>query len=115
VEATDAGAEWNGEYYVSFGIVQGEATSIDDFEVEDETGKTICLLSLPVEAAKLTRAADDPEKAAYMVPVRRVKTVPQAKATSEKGFFGNQNTVARPTSPKWPYTVERLKKLFGVE
>jgi hypothetical protein len=30
------------------------------------------------------------------------------------GFFGNQNTVARPKSSKWRHTVERLKQRFGV-
>jgi len=35
-------------------------------------------------------------------------------AIKEKGFFGNQNSVARPTALKWDYTVQRLKKHFGV-
>jgi len=29
-------------------------------------------------------------------------------------FFGNQNVVAEPQDPKWPYTVDRLKEIFGV-
>ena len=31
-----------------------------------------------------------------------------AEAVKEKGFFGNQNTVARPTTAAWGYTVDRL-------
>lgn len=32
----------------------------------------------------------------------------------EKGFFGNQNSVARPTAANWNYTVQRLKERFGI-
>jgi hypothetical protein len=32
-----------------------------------------------------------------------------ASAIHERGFFGNQNSVTRPRSPKWVHTVERLK------
>ncbi|MFC7694153.1 hypothetical protein ACFQY5_36115 [Paeniroseomonas aquatica] len=30
----------------------------------------------------------------------------------EIGLFGNQNTVCKPTTPKWRSTVERLKTHF---
>ena len=50
-----------------------------------------------------------------MVRVNWLKTVPLEDAFREKGFFGNQNSVARPRSDKWDHTVERLKKRFGVE
>ena len=63
----------------------------------------------------MPKAAKDPEKAEYLVRVKWIKTLPVAKAIKEKGFFGNQNTVARPRSAKWNYTVERLKKTFGVD
>jgi len=38
-----------------------------------------------------------------------------AKAVKEKGFFGNQNTVARPTTTAWGYTVDRLKQRWGID
>jgi hypothetical protein len=44
-----------------------------------------------------------------------LKALPLSEAIKEKGFFGNQNTVAQPKAPKWQHTVERLKKRFGVE
>lgn len=68
-------------------------------------------------AARMPKASRDPEKAEYLVRVKRTKTVVEAKAVKEKekGFFGNQNTVARPRTPKWDHTVERLKKEFGVD
>jgi tRNA1(Val) A37 N6-methylase TrmN6 len=36
------------------------------------------------------------------------------QAVSERGFFGNQNTVARPTSAKWIYTIQVLKQKFEI-
>jgi len=33
----------------------------------------------------------------------------------ETGFFGNQNSVCRPRAKKWDYTVERLKKRWGIK
>ena len=59
-------------------------------------------------------AKDNPEKAEHLVRVEWIKTVPMESAIKEKGLFGNQNTVARPTAAKWDHTVERLKKRFGV-
>ncbi|MDQ8156871.1 MAG: nuclease, partial [Gemmatimonadota bacterium] len=39
--------------------------------------------------------------------------VPRAKAFSEVGLFGNQNSVCRPATPKWRHTVDRLKQRFS--
>ena len=36
------------------------------------------------------------------------------EAVSEVGFFGNQNTVARPKTHKWNHTIEQLKQRFGI-
>ena len=44
-----------------------------------------------------------------------IDTVPLKDAIKEKGFFGNQNTVAKPRAKKWRHTVERLKKRFDVQ
>lgn len=78
------------------GEMQGAVTALDDFTVTDEAGNEVPLVSLPVKAASLTRVVDDPDKAEYLVPVKWIKTVSAAKAVKEKGFFGNQNSVARP-------------------
>lgn len=58
---------------------------------------------------------DDEEYCAYFVPVHWQHTVPTDHAVRETGFFGNQNTVAAPKSPKWRTTVERLKELFPTD
>jgi hypothetical protein len=76
--------------------------------------KKVPIWKLKLAAAKMPRASKDPEKAEYLVRVKWIKTLPISKAIKEKGFFGNQNTVARPRSAKWDYTVERLKKIFSI-
>ena len=43
------------------------------------------------------------------------RQVPESQAVKEIGFFGNQNSVCRPRDQKWVYTVERLKKVWGIE
>jgi len=72
------------------------------------------LTNLEVGAPNMFDTKDDPDNAEYLAGVKWIKTVPVAEAIKEKGFFGNQNTVATPTSPKWQHTVERLKKRFGI-
>ncbi len=46
------------------------------------------------------------------VHVEWLQVVTLNKAVKEIGFFGNQNTVCKPTTPKWRATVDRLKVLF---
>lgn len=60
-------------------------------------------------------SSDDPENAEYVVKVQWIKTVPTSRAVKEIGFFGNQNSVCRPLTEKWNFTVDRLKKCWGIE
>lgn len=84
---------------------------VDEFMVEKD-GVAVPLTTLIND---LRMAADDPEKADYAVRLRWLKTVPSySKGVWEKGFFANQNTVARPTTPEWDYTVSRLKTLWHI-
>jgi hypothetical protein len=48
------------------------------------------------------------------VKIKWVKTFSRAEAYDELGFFGNQNTVCKPTAPRWRSTVEHLKDKFQV-
>ena len=100
--------------YVGVGVVEEAAVPIDEFQVHDGAGGEAPLLNLDVKAAKLVRQADDPEHAEWLVRVKWLATVPVAEAVQEKGFFGNQNTVARPVDPSWEFTIGRLKKRFNV-
>ena len=55
---------------------------------------------------------NDPVRCEYFVPAHWLETVILEKAAKEMGLFGNQNTVCKPTAPKWRTTVERLKEQF---
>jgi len=117
-----------GHGYAGVGEVTGTVVTVDQFKVKREDGTTAPITEMPVEAPKMfdaignpekvlhmVDAIGNPEKVLHMVPVRWIKTVPLSEAIKEKGFFGNQNTVAKPRAKKWVHTVERLKKRFGVD
>lgn len=55
------------------------------------------------------------DHADYFVPVEWQKAVDEKQAVSEVGLFGNQNSVARPRTPKWDHTVHRLKEVWKLE
>jgi hypothetical protein len=98
--------------YVGVGVVTGEAVIFKEFMVEVD-GKS----ELFMEVAKANyhrEFADDEEKSEYFVPVKWIDTKPLNSPVSEIGFFGNQNTVCRPLTLKWNFTVETLKKKFRV-
>lgn len=77
-------------------------------------GEKKTLAELPVKG-KYLENSDDPEKAEYMVKVRWLKTVSIRYAVKETGFFGNQNTVCRPQTDKWSFTIKRLKEIWHIE
>ena len=100
--------------YVGVGIVEEPAAKVDQFMVKTDNGE-IPLLDAPVNEHYHKQWVDDEDKAEYVVRVEWLRAVPIKKAVSEVGFFGNQNTVCKPTTPKWNYTVERLKEAFNIE
>jgi hypothetical protein len=100
-----------GAGFVGVGRVTGRAVPYRDFTVNTPQGET------PFRDAPRTghyhqQFADDDEKCEYFVPVHWLQTVPASQAIQEIGMFGNQNTVCKPTTPKWRSTVERLKERF---
>lgn len=101
-----------GKGFGAVGIVTQTRTAVDDFTVERDG------VSVPIAEAvpspDVRKIADDPENGTHAVGVKWLHTVPYSKGVWEKGFLANQNTVARPTSPKWDFTVSRLKTLWGV-
>lgn len=104
-----------GSGYVGVGTVTSESTPLDDFKVMNEKNQSVLLTSLDVNAKNHITLAQDEEKAEYFVGVKWIKTIPESEAVKEKGFFGNQNTVAKPKSAKWEFTIDRLKKKFQIE
>lgn len=96
-----------GSGFVGVGRVTETAQSVNDFTINDRP----CLDVLST-AAHLRTTAEDPEKAEHFVRVEWLQTVPESKALNEVGLFGNQNTVCRPQTPRWPHTIDRLKAFF---
>lgn len=101
--------------YVGVGIVTGDRCRADQYVFNTESGpKTLREMSFPENFNHLSAEADD-DSAEYLVPVRWLRTVDKASAFSEVGLFGNQNTVCKPTAPKWSHTVNRLKQAWRVD
>ncbi|MCK9988472.1 MAG: hypothetical protein AzoDbin1_04944 [Azoarcus sp.] len=99
-----------GAGFVGVGRVKGPVQSAIDFLVPTESGDRPIL---DVATANYHReVAEDPDRCEYFVPIEWLDTVPVSKAIQEVGMFGNQNSVCKPTTPKWRTTVERLKEKF---
>ena len=97
--------------YVGIGKVKVPAMKIDEFKINTEQGE-IPFLEAEINGSYHAELVDDEDKAEYVVPVDWLRKVPIPDAKSEIGFFGNQNTVCKPTTAKWNHTIERLKTLF---
>ncbi len=98
--------------FVGVGRVRQTAVPVSDFELPGADGKLRPALEVLSEGHYHREFVDDPEKCEYFVAVEWADTVPITKAVNELGFFGNQNTVCAPKTPKWRHTVDRLKETF---
>ena len=100
-----------GSGFVGVGRATGRAQAAATFTVATTSGDKPA-----IEVAKggdyHRELVDDLERCEYFVPMRWLDTVPLEKAVRGIGLFGNQNTVCKPTTPKWRTTVERLKQSF---
>jgi hypothetical protein len=98
--------------YVGVGLIAGQATRLSEFKViVDGVERPF----LEVAKANYHREfVDSEENSEYFVPVKWIDTKPLNSPVSEIGFFGNQNSVCRPLTLKWNFTVETLKKNFHV-
>lgn len=77
-----------GTGYIGVCEVEEPMQPVDEFMVsDDKTGKQVSLIDISPIAASLNRAADDPEKADYLVRVRWLKTTDPNQAIREKGFL----------------------------
>ena len=103
-----------GKGYVGVGVVEEPAKKIAEFMVANAEGKQVPILNAPLASPGIGKNSEDPELSEFLIKVRWIKTVPLSAAISEKGFFGNQNTVAHPTTYKWNFTVERLKERLKI-
>ncbi len=97
--------------FVGVGRVTGPVQRAADFTVKTPKGEKP-ILEVATRGKYHRDDVNDPDRCEYFVPVQWLQTVPADKAVSEIGFFGNQNSVCKPTTPKWRHTVERLKLAF---
>ncbi|HGC5849426.1 TPA: nuclease [Serratia marcescens] len=97
--------------YVGVGLVQSAVEPVSSFTVNTEDGEKPAMEVLKYRDL-YRRNANDPDKSEYFVPVKWLETRSEEDAVNEVGFFGNQNTVCKPTAPKWRHTIEKLKRYF---
>lgn len=99
--------------YVGVGIVQA------DVQQASEAGWEVDGTYTPMKEMQLKGCyfyhEEDSDLAEFVVPVKWIRTFPIKDAVKELGFFGNQNTVCRPVTEKWNFTVGRLKQLWHIE
>jgi Endonuclease NucS len=100
-----------GSGFVGVGRVTGRVQSAADFRVTMPDGD-VPVLEVARRGSYHREFVDDPERSEYFVPVRWLQTVPLERAVDEVGLFGNQNSVCKPTTPRWRSTVDRLKARF---
>lgn len=100
-----------GHGFVGVGRATGHAQPASEFKVNTPSGERP-VLDVANRGTYQHEFIDDPEKCEYFVPIRWAQTVPTENAVQEIGMFGNQNSVCKPTTPKWRWTIERLKTRF---
>ena len=101
-----------GEGYVGVGIVSSSSTPYKDFVINQDGTETH--FDSIKKSAKYG-AGENEANQEFFVKVDWLKTVPRDEAYDELGFFGNQNSVCRPTVPGWRSTVDKLKLHFKVK
>jgi hypothetical protein len=98
--------------FVGVGRVTGQITPALAFTVKRADGSAASILDVASGGTYHREFAADMERCEYFVAVDWLQTLPVNQAVWEIGLFGNQNTVCKPTTPKWRFTVDRLKLRF---
>lgn len=97
--------------FVGVGRVTGRSQPASAFKVSTAEAESP-VIDVAKRASYHREFLDDPERCEYFVPVQWLQTVPLEGAVKEIGMFGNQNTICKPTTPRWRSTIERLKEKF---
>lgn len=100
-----------GTGYVGVGRVTEQVQPVSTFTISSD-GEDKLAFDVLQHGDQYRTAADDADLAEYFVRVQWLDTRDADQAINEVGLFGNQNTVCKPTTPKWRHTVERLKAQF---
>jgi len=98
--------------FVGVGRVKGTAQPAAEFHVKTPEGE-VPVLDAAKRGRYMREFVDDSERCEYFVPIQWLQTVSLENAVQGVGLFGNQNTVCKPTTPKWRFTVEQLKARFS--
>lgn len=98
--------------YVGVGIVTEESQLAKSafFEVN---GNKIKFTDLPLLGKYATETPINEQE--FIIKIDWIKTFDVSTAIWEPGFFANQNSICRPQTEKWAYTITRLKKDWEVE
>jgi hypothetical protein len=97
--------------YVGVGMVSATAQCAREFSVLVD-GEEVNISEV---AKGGTYGSGQPEEdEEYFVKVDWLVTTSSNDAYDELGFFGNQNSVCRPTASKWRTTVEKVKAHFQI-
>jgi len=101
--------------YVGVGTVKRKAVRVDQFKVIQDDGSEKYIKDLPLTPPEMLDSMSDDNLAEHLVAIDWEKTVDLDQAVREKGFFGNQNSVCRPSAKSWNHTIDRLKKRFSID
>ena len=99
--------------YVGVAKVIGDIARVEEYQFKNHQDKTLNELETSGNYANFSELDED--NAEYLVPVEWITSVPMNNAFSETGLFGNQNSVCKPTTPKWSHTIDRLKTQFKIK
>ena len=94
--------------YVGVGRVIGRACPASTFSVTTPQGE-VPVLDAAKRGSYHREFVNDPKRCESFVPMRWLQTVPLEQAIKEIGLFGNQNSVCKPTTPKWRATRGSLE------
>jgi hypothetical protein len=100
-----------GKGFVGVGVVEEAVQQADDMVFSTSEGEKSFFDAIN-NGEYYREFASDPDKAERVVRIHWLQTVPEDQAINETGFFGNQNSVCKPATPKWRHTVEQLKRHF---
>ena len=103
-----------GRGYVGYGRVTRSAVLYDQFTIKVEDDH------IPITEAKEGGylKAENPADVGYnqyFVGIEWIKAVDIGQAVKEPGFFSNPNTVCEPTSEKWQFTTDFLKRRWSIQ
>lgn len=100
--------------YAGVGRVITEAVPAIDYAV-DINGECKKLSEILGDSPEKTPELFAPEAEEYLVRIEWLHKESRENVVWERGFFANQNVVARPGSGKWDFTVGRLKELWNID